>query len=85
MRYDMYCQYCEWLFDLLFKLEKEIDLKIHTGYQQRVMGYLAERLLDVWVLQNNIKYKDVNYVVLENVNWLKKIALFIKRKFIKDK
>ena len=81
MRYDLYCEYCRWLFTILFETEKLIDLKKHTGYQQRVMGYIAERLLDVWLEHNKIEYKDVNYVVLENVNWFKKIVLFLKRKF----
>lgn len=82
MQCDLYCQYCEWLFDVLFKLEKEIDIKTYTGYQLRVMGYIAERLLDVWILHKNIKYKDISYVVLEKVNWLKKIIRFIKRKIV---
>lgn len=82
MRYDLYCQYCKWLFDILFAVEKQISLKKHTGYQQRVMGYIAERLLDVWLTHNNIKYIDINYVTLEKVNWLNKIITFLKRKFL---
>ena len=82
MRYDLYCKYCQWLFSILFKLEQEINLKNYTGYQQRVLGYIAERLLDVWIEHNHIQYIDTDYVTIEKINWVTKIKNFLKRKFI---
>ena len=81
MRYDLYCKYCQWLFSILFKLEQEINLKNYTGYQQRVLGYIAERLLDVWIEHNHIQYIDTDYVTIEKINWVTKIKNFLKRKF----
>ena len=81
MRYDLYCKYCQWLFSILFKLEQEINLKNYTGYQRRVLGYIAERLLDVWIEHNHIQYIDTDYVTIEKINWVIKIKNFLKRKF----
>lgn len=82
MRRDIFSAYCEWLFDILNAVEKRIDISNYSAYQQRVFGYLAERLLDVWLVHNDIKYLDADYVVLEDVNWIKKIGKFFQRKFL---
>ena len=51
-------QYCEWLYSLMAEIEKNIDLNKYTShYQARVFGFLSERLLQVWVEQNNLKVK----------------------------
>ena len=47
--------YSEWLFDILFEYEKQVGM---TESNRRVMGFLAERLLDVWVLGKGLKAKD---------------------------
>lgn len=79
MRYDMFCSYCEWLFDILFEVEKKIDIAGYDIYQKRVCGYLAERLLDVWLVKNKIEYIEHSYVILEKVNWIKKIMRFLNK------
>ena len=42
-------EYCEWLFKILFEVEKRIDISDRTDYQKRVYGFLSERLFSVWV------------------------------------
>ncbi|MBE5064723.1 DUF4422 domain-containing protein [Bifidobacterium saeculare] len=52
-------QYSKWLFDIMFELEKHLDLnKEGNTYQARVIGFISERLLQVWVSYNNLKIKE---------------------------
>lgn len=82
MRRDLLNDYCEWLFDVLFTLEKELDISKYTPNDARVFGFVSERLLDVWIETNHIQYQEMPYVFTEKQNWLKKGGMFLKRKFI---
>lgn len=76
--------YCTWLFNILFEIEKRTDLDVYDVYQGRVLGYLAERLLDVWLEHDQIEFQEVKLAMLEKQNWLIKGTNFLKRKFIKS-
>lgn len=49
MRRDIFHNYCQWLFGVLFELEKRLDISTYTPAAQRVFGYIAERLCAVYV------------------------------------
>ncbi len=55
---QIFDKYCEWLFDILFEVEKRIDISNRDEYQKRAMGFLSERLLKVWLIKNNYKVKE---------------------------
>ena len=77
-------RYCEWLFDILFELEKRLDISSYSANDKRVFGFVSERLLDVWIEVNRIKYRDIPYIFLEKENWITKIVNFLLRKMGKE-
>lgn len=81
---DKFDAYCEWLFDILFELEKRLDISEYSANDARVFGFVSERLLDVWLGTNNISYKEMPYVFMEQQNWLTKGGNFIKRKLTRN-
>lgn len=80
MKKDLADKYCEWLFEILFKLEKKLDISTYNANDKRVFGFVSERLLDVWLETNRIKYQDIPYIFLEKENWITKGINFILRK-----
>ena len=54
--------YCSWLFPILSEAEKAIrqshaENQNETVYQSRVIGFLGERLLNVWMKKNALKIR----------------------------
>lgn len=80
MKKELADAYCTWLFDILFELEKRLDISEYSANDKRVFGFVSERLLDVWLETNGIKSKDIPYIFLEKENWFTKIMNFIMRK-----
>ena len=80
MKKELFEEYCKWLFTILFKLEKRINVEKYDDYQKRVYGFLAERLFNVWLEKQRLKIIEADIVNLENVNWLDKIGKFMIRK-----
>ena len=81
MKKDVLNEYCIWLFDILFELEKRIDNSKYDTFHSRFYGRISELLLDVWLEKNKIKYNEVKVIDMENINWLKKGTSFLKAKF----
>lgn len=52
MRWDDFDAYCSWLFSQLERVEHGIDVSQRDSYQRRVFGFMAERLLGVWITAN---------------------------------
>lgn len=57
---EIFDRYCEWLFDILFEVEKRIDMTGYDAYQGRVMGFLSERLFRVWLLMQKERITEEN-------------------------
>ncbi|MBE6369302.1 MAG: DUF4422 domain-containing protein [Lentisphaerae bacterium] len=80
MRRDLFNNYCQWLFGILFELEKRLDISAYSAYDARVFGFVGERLLDVYVLKNQLAYTTMELVNLEKQCWFRKIFRFVLRK-----
>ncbi|MEI3435711.1 MAG: DUF4422 domain-containing protein [Clostridia bacterium] len=81
MKKEILNDYCNWLFDILFELEKRVDSSQYDTFHSRFYGRVSELLLDVWINKNGIKYEEVKVIDMQNVNWLKKGTSFLKAKF----
>ena len=81
MQRDLLDFYCTWLFDVLFELEKRLDTSSYSDYDKRVFGFVAERLLDVWIETNHVSYEELPVLYMESQHWMKKGTAFLKRKF----
>lgn len=83
----LFNEYCKWLFNILFEVEKNIDISDYDPYNKRVYGFLAERLINVWVHHNQLSVKEVPVYMTENKLYLRiknKITNIFHR-FIKKK
>ena len=81
MKKELLDSYCNWLFDILFELENEIDVTKYNKFHARLFGRISERLLDVWIRTNKYDYKEIKVINMENTNWLKKGTSFLRAKF----
>ena len=81
MKRPLFDEYCEWLFGILSELEKTIDTTGYSDYDKRVFGFIAERLLDVWISAKRVRFAEMPVVHTEGQNWPLKIFRFLRRKF----
>ncbi|MGQ8338401.1 DUF4422 domain-containing protein [Sunxiuqinia sp. A32] len=62
---EVFDQYCEWLFAVLFEVEKKVKISPYS-YQSRVFGFMAERLLNVYCIHNRLKIKHNPILLIED-------------------
>lgn len=85
MRRDAFEAYSNWLFSILLELEKRLDISDYSNYERRVFGFIAERLLDVWLHHTELHIKECSVVHLESQHWGHKLASFLERKICSEK
>ncbi len=92
MRRDYFDSYCQWLFDILFELEKRISMPELSAFQGRFYGRVSEIIFNVWLdyqlEKGNIKQerlKELDCIHMENINWFKKGKAFISAKLFGKK
>lgn len=81
MKKEIFDDYCKWLFDILFELEKRVDNTQYDNFHARFYGRISELLLDVYLRKNNIGYKEINFIYMEKINKVAKVVGFLKAKF----
>lgn len=85
MKKEILNDYCTWLFDILFELEKKVDNSKYDAFHSRFYGRISELLLDVWINKNELKYKEIPIMDMQNINWWKKGKSFLEAKFLGKK
>jgi len=83
MRKEVMERYCSWLFDILFELEKRLDISDYSKNDARVFGFVSERLLDIWLdREESLVVCEMPVYETERTNWIIKGLSFLKRKYI---
>jgi len=67
MKRPLFNQYMNWLFTVLFELERISDVSEYTDYQKRMYGFISERLFDVWLTHNNLNYKTLPVLYFKSI------------------
>lgn len=62
---DLFDSYCAWLFPLLEEIERRTDISSYNTFQARLYGYLAERLMKVWILMQDVRVREETIVQTE--------------------
>ena len=76
--------YTSFIFDVLKEVEKRISYREYEGQEQRVFGFLSERLMDTWLYTKQKSFAEYPVITTEKTNWLDKGTQFLKRKFFKN-
>ncbi|WP_302420142.1 DUF4422 domain-containing protein [Megasphaera sp.] len=70
MRKDIFLQYSQWLFSILFELEKRIDMSKYGIQKYRTPGTIGERLFGIYCLylskQKEVRFKDQQLLFIEH-------------------
>lgn len=56
--------YCEWLFSFLIDAAEQLDIKSYDAYSKRIIGFLAERMLTVWLMHHQLKIRECPVLLL---------------------
>ena len=79
MKKSLLNEYCEWLFNILFEVEKKIDITERDTYQKRVYGFLSERLFNVWLCSRKLKLYHLPVYLPNDKPWIIKCKNLIKK------
>lgn len=52
-------RYCTWLFSFLLDAVRRLDVRAYNSYNQRMMGFFAERMLTVWLMCQKLRIKEM--------------------------
>ena len=63
-KWQYFDELCTWIYPILEEFEKRIDVQKYDGYQSRVVGYIYERLVPVYIKAKKLKvaYMPMLYI-----------------------
>ena len=68
MKKKIFEEYCEFIFPILFELEKQVDFTGYDNYQKRQLAFLSERMTSLFLYvkrQQGYKFKTVDTLFFE--------------------
>ncbi len=71
---DRFCHYCEWLFATLFELERLTDIATRNSSQQRIYGYVAERLLNIYIHHHKLRRRYLPIYLVDGFDSFRKVV-----------
>lgn len=82
MKKEIFNEYCEWLFTILFEYEKIAEITLSEKEKYRLYGFLSERLMNVFILKKNAKIHELYVDNIEKKSF-KDIFIynFLKKKY----
>lgn len=81
MKRPWFDAYCQWLFSILFELEKRLDISDYDAYNRRVFGFVGEQLIDCWLETNRLSYTEMPVAFMENQHWPTQTTGFSEEKW----
>lgn len=82
-------EYCEWLFNILFELETRVKISELSQFQGRFLGRVSEIIFNCWLMyyvkEKQVTIKEIGYIHMEKINWIKKGKAFLKAKYFNEK
>lgn len=76
MKKDIFFEYCEWIFSILFEVKNQIDTSNYSSYDQRVFGFLGERLTNAFIYKSKrkgLQIKEVGIIFIKKTEILKNV------------
>ena len=69
-RKKLFDEYCSWLFSVLFAVEPTLHLGERESYQRRGLGFLSERLFNLWLWSKpEIKVTELPIIRVDKSPW----------------
>lgn len=69
LKYELFDKFCNWFFDIVFELDKRLDMTGYNESQFRTPGTIGERLFGIWVLwmqEQNYKVNEIPVLFVNN-------------------
>lgn len=66
MPWATFCDYCEWLFSVLYQVETHTDISHYNPVQRRIYGYMAERLLNIYLTANQLQQYELPVITFDD-------------------
>lgn len=88
MKKELFFEYCDFLFGILFEIEKQVNFEEYTIREKRTLGYLGEIMMSLFFIINadrglKIKNCGISFIECENAKHFYKryLSRFMKNIF----